>query len=45
MENRFKKGKKSNYKRGLILVVLLFVILYLWWNAEGIISNLFQLKE
>ena len=45
MGNRFKKGKKPNYKRGLMLVILLLIILYLWWNAEGIISNLFQLKE
>jgi len=44
-QQRFKKRKKPNYKRGLILVVLLFVIIYVWLNAEGIISNLFNVKE
>jgi len=41
---RFKKRKKPNYKRGMLLVVLLIIILYLWFNAESIITNLFETK-
>jgi len=41
-QQRFKKRKKPNYKRGLILVILLMVILYLWINAEGFITSLLQ---
>ena len=44
MENRFKKRKKPNYKRGIILVLALFFILYLWLNAETIITALFDKK-
>lgn len=44
MENRFKKRKKPNYKRGIILVLALFLILYLWLNAETIITDLFEKK-
>ncbi|WP_291853003.1 hypothetical protein [Lutibacter sp.] len=42
MDNRFKKRKKPNYKRGIILVLALFLILYLWLNAETIITALFH---
>jgi len=42
---RFKKRKKPNYKRGLFLIVLLFVILYLWFNAEGFINAFFNVKK
>jgi len=44
MENRFKKRKRPNYKRGIILVLALFVILYLWLNAENFITGLFEKK-
>lgn len=44
MENRFKKRKKPNYKRGIILVLLLFLILYLWLNTENLITGLFEKK-
>ncbi len=39
---RLNKRKKPNNKRGIILVLLLFVIIYLWFNAEKIITLLFQ---
>ncbi len=42
---RFKKRKNPNYKRGIILVILLLIILFLWFNAEDLISNLFGVKE
>lgn len=44
-QQRFKKRKKPNYKRGLLLVLLLVIILYLWMNAEGFIANLFEVRE
>ena len=44
-QQRFKKRKKPNYKRGLMLVLLLAIILYLWMNTEGFITNLFGVKE
>ena len=44
MTNRFKKRKKPNYKRGIVLVLALFLILYLWLNAETIVTALFEKK-
>lgn len=41
---RFKKRKKPNYKRGIILVVLLLLIIFLWFNIEDIITALFSTK-
>lgn len=43
MEHRFKKRKKPNYKRGVVLVILLLIIIYLWFNAESIINAFFSL--
>jgi len=37
---RFKKRKKPNYKRGIILVVLLLLIIFLWFNIEDIITGI-----
>lgn len=42
---RFRNRKRTNYKRGIILVILLLIILYLWLNAENLITNLFGVKE
>ncbi|SDW50146.1 hypothetical protein SAMN05444411_101868 [Lutibacter oricola] len=36
---RIRKRKKPNYKRGFILVLALFLILYLWFNAEDFIAG------
>ncbi len=44
MENRFKKRKKPNYKRGLILVILLLIIIFLWFNIEDLIIGFFNPK-
>lgn len=41
---RFKKRKKPNYKRAIILLGLLIVIIYLWFNADWIITNLLEGK-
>jgi len=44
-QQRFKKRKKPNFKRGLVLVLLLVIILYLWMNAEGLITTFLEVKE
>lgn len=44
-KTRFKKRKGPRYRRGIILVILLLIILFLWFNAEELISNLFEVKE
>lgn len=44
-KKRFKKRKKPNYIRGLMLVILLLIILYLWMNAEGLITSFFGVKD
>lgn len=41
-QQRFKKRKKPNYKKGLFLVTLLLIILYLWMNAEKILTIFFE---
>ncbi len=45
MVQRFKKRKKPNYKRGILLVVALFIIVYLWMHADEIVSVLFSTKN
>lgn len=45
MEQRFKKRKKPNYKRGILLVLALFLIVYLWMHAEEIVTAIFQVKK
>jgi len=39
-ERRFGKRKKTNSKRGLALIVLLIIVLYLFLNAENILGRL-----
>ncbi|TYP99453.1 hypothetical protein C7447_10149 [Tenacibaculum adriaticum] len=38
-ERRFGNQKKTNPKRGLFLVVLLIIVLYLFFNADKIIGR------
>jgi len=38
---RINHRKKANNKRGIILVLLLFVIIYLWYNMEGMMQFIF----
>jgi len=42
---KFNKRKKPNYKRGIILVLLLFVIVYFWMHADEIIRAIFSPKS
>jgi hypothetical protein len=39
---RIRKRKKPNFKRGIILVILLLIILYLWFNMESLMTRLFD---
>ncbi len=40
-ERKFGKRKKTKSKKGLFLVLLLAVALYLWFNAEGLLKSFF----
>lgn len=44
-QQRFKKRKKPSYKKGLFLVILLLIILYLWMNLDSLITSFFEVKE
>lgn len=39
--NRFKQQKKPNYKRFIILVLVLLLVILLWKNADAILEGLF----
>lgn len=43
-EQRFKKRKKPNKLRLLLLLALLVIITYLWLNSDAIITSLFEKK-
>lgn len=37
---RIRERKRSNPKRGIVLVILLIIIVYLWMNAESIVTKI-----
>ena len=39
-ERRFGRRKKSNPKRGLFLILLLAIVLFLWFKAADLLSGL-----
>ncbi len=39
---RLNQRKKTNNKRGFLLVILLFVIIYLFYNMEHIMELIFK---
>ncbi|WP_262509543.1 hypothetical protein [Tenacibaculum holothuriorum] len=39
-ERRFGKRRKSNPKKGLFLIALLILVLYLFFNAEKILDKI-----
>lgn len=45
MEHRFKKRKKPNYKRGIVLAILLLLIIYAWMNLESLVNAFFGVKS
>jgi hypothetical protein len=36
---RFRGPKKSNPKRGIVLIILLIILVYIWMNAESFLSK------
>ncbi|CAM1343993.1 conserved hypothetical protein [Tenacibaculum amylolyticum] len=40
-QKRFGNRKRTNPQRGLMLIVLLVVILYLFFNTENILARFF----
>jgi len=44
-ETKFIKRKKPNIKRIIILLVLLAVILFLFFNVDNLLSGLFEVRE
>jgi hypothetical protein len=40
-KRKFGKQKKSKPQKGLFLVLLLALVLFLWYNAESLLKSLF----
>ena len=36
---RLRGRKRANPKRGVVFIILLIVVVYLWMNAESILSK------
>ena len=44
-ETKFVKRKKPNYKRAIILLIILILVLYLFFNVDNLLSALFEVKN
>ncbi len=44
-ETKFIKRKKPNIKRIVILLILLAIILFLFFNVDTLLSGLFEVQE
>jgi len=44
-ETKFVKRKKPNIKRIIILLILLAIILFLFFNVDSLLSGLFEVRE
>ena len=44
-EAKFVKRKKPNYVRAIILLVILILVIFLFYNVETLFSFLFEIKE
>lgn len=42
---KFVKRKKPNYVRAIILLVILILVIFLFYNIETILSGLFEIQE
>ncbi len=38
--SRFKRRKKTNYKRALVFIILLLIAIYLYTNAETLFQGI-----
>jgi len=44
-DTKFVKRKKPNYTRAIILLIILIIVLYLFFNVDGLLSGLFEVQE
>jgi hypothetical protein len=42
---KFIKRKRPNYIKALILLVILILVIFLFYNIETLVSGLFEIKE
>jgi len=40
-KRKFGTAKKPQPQKGLFLVIVLAIVIFLWWNAEGLMSRFF----
>tara|TARA_R110001632_G_scaffold6324_4_gene25783 strand:- start:3085 stop:3219 length:135 start_codon:yes stop_codon:yes gene_type:complete len=41
-QRKFGNRRKSNPKKGLFLIALLILVLFLWYQAENILASIFD---
>jgi len=41
LKSRFKKRKKPNKSKLIVMLIILLGILYFWMNAEGMLNGFF----
>ena len=44
-DTKFIKRKRPNYVKAIILVVILVLVIFLFYNIETLISGLFSFQE
>jgi hypothetical protein len=44
-EAKFVKRKRPNYVRAIILLVILILVIFVFYNIETLLSGLFEIKE
>jgi hypothetical protein len=44
-ETKFIKRKKPNIKRAVILLILLAIVIWLFFNVDNLLSGLFEVQE
>jgi len=44
-DTKFVKRKKPNYIRALILIVILILVVFLFYNMDTILSGIFEMKD
>ncbi len=42
---KFVKRKRPNYVKAIILLVILILVIFLFYNIETLLSGLFDIKE
>jgi hypothetical protein len=42
---KFVKRKRPNYIKAIILLVILILVIFLFYNIETLLSGLFEIKE